>query len=166
MDPKNLILKVRVNFTRLSLRRKIGFVVLLFLIGACISEPGFLQDADVVVEVGDDAEFDKMSELDSLIATFSEDKEPAQDSSQPDLDLMTDADSPDEEASGFLIFDDTSALTIPPEPEDSGVPVHTASHASETDAPMTLEIPSGRHATSKPSSGATIRLSGTIYPIH
>ncbi len=165
MDDKKTFGRVRFSVSSLSLRRKSALVVLLLLVGAGIADPDFLHDADISVEVGVDGnEVDEFAELDSLLANFSED-EP----NTVELETATEVDSFEHDtSSNFLVMDDQpSLLTIPSEPEPNGTPVHEVSLTTE--APLHIpadNVTQNNLSHSRTKAPTSIRLSGTIYPIH
>lgn len=166
MTTTDFIANQRGFIAGLSVRRKLGIVVLLALIGAFVIDPGSSDSSDshsASTQAGADG--DDFAEMDALLASLENDTTPP----AAETTSQRDASSESEDSESWLTLDESSTLTVPePAEESTDVPVLEVSHAhSELIIPMQSAdgdsvTDSGRENA---RSHASIRLTGTIYPV-
>lgn len=152
---------------RLSARRKLGLVALLILVGAFAIDPesGTNTGSDSATR-DSEGEQDQFSEMDSLLASFEDDiavtpaVEPYE---QSETTTSSDVDS-----EPYLTLDNSPILTLPSgDSAEAEVSIHEVSHTNSDFAVNGADDHAAAADTTQTGERrSSIRLTGTIYPVH
>ena len=165
---------IKTLITNLSAQRKVGLVIALVLLGAGISDPGFLSDADVSATADPtDSSTDSFEEIEAMLADF----ETAETSGQPEIPRATAANVPEQGPVGTGM----PPLTIPdpreqhvfhnasfPESSLQQTPAGSSPGTSSGDHAQALTLPAPQttivNTDHNRRNAPRIRFTGTIVP--
>ena len=183
-DQKTKLQSIRLSLAGLSRRRKIAAVGLLLLLGAGISEPGFLNGEATVAEHGQPDSDPDLDEITALLDVFDEESndtasdEQAAEVEAQEQSVQIAATAPETNFDSFLTIPPVTTETevspfqnvsqtdeSSPAVAEETIVTESASSVVEEDHSQILVLPAGSRPPTRPTSRTTIRLTGTIYPV-